>query len=168
MVLVADVDRIPVHTLVPVGIRPARISDALFFGRGLRDAEILRTSGVEKPPTQSTLLLWWWLQKKYESLYCIEAAGTRIGFIGLYNLSRNSGEITLVIFGKEHRRLGYGTKTFSLFIQDLPAYYPKRIVVRINGDNDIAMSFWTKLGFRELDVRHDGVRTMYTDLAQSS
>ncbi len=146
-------------------LRPARFSDAPFFGEMLRNAEILKTSGVDKPIAQSTLLLWWWLKKTYVRLYCIDAASTCIGFIGLCNpMPDNSAEITLVIFQERHRRVGYGTMSFTLFMRSLQKYsFIKRLIARVTTDNRAALSFWAKLGFSEVHLS-DNVAVMSMDL----
>lgn len=145
-------------------LRPVRFSDAPFFGEILRNADILKTSGVDKPLTQSWFLLWCWLKRKYSLLYCIEADSTRIGFIGLYNLTHDSGEVTLVIFDKAFRRRGYGTKAFAVFVQYFShSLSLRKLIIRVAIDNHPAMSFWTKLGFREPHVRDD-ITVMSMDL----
>ncbi len=146
-------------------LKPAGFSDAPFFGEILRDAGILKTSGTKKPIAQSTLLLWWWLKKTYIRLYRIDVASTRIGFIGLCSpMPDESAEITLVIFQERHRRVGYGTMSFSMFMWNLQRYsFVKRLIARVTTDNHAALSFWTKLGFSEVRV-NDNVAVMSMDL----
>lgn len=161
LTLAPDKDR--KSTKCRIGLRPARFSDASFFFEVLGQAEILRTSCAEKPLTQSRFLLWWWLRRRYASLYCIEADSKLIGFIGLYNLREDSGDITLVIFNEKDRRLGYGTRAFTLFVQGLPSYFPKRMFVSVAKDNHPSLSFWRRLGFRESADR-DHIMIMCADL----
>jgi RimJ/RimL family protein N-acetyltransferase len=95
----------------------------------------------------------------------IECGSKRIGFIGLYDLRLGeSAEMTLVIFDKNIRRHGYGSRVFRIFTQNLKKIsLLKRIMVRVKTDNSISTSFWQKLGFRELHVA-DGIKTMFIDL----
>jgi RimJ/RimL family protein N-acetyltransferase len=147
-----------------IGLRPLRIFDGRLVNSGLRDDDILRSGGLAKPLSGSWISLWWWLKKTYVLSYCIEIRSEPIGFIGLYNMSPDrSAEISLAIFDKRNRRLGYGTRAFNLLAQNIKRY-PGEIRVRIRTDNHAAVSFWSKLGFKELSDLGD-MKLMSMDLS---
>ncbi|MCL4475446.1 MAG: hypothetical protein M1508_04360 [Nitrospirae bacterium] len=86
-------------------LRPLRIIDIPLVRKGLRDKDVLRTTGPGKPLSGECLSVWWWLKKTYTILLCIEVESTCVGFIGLYNLKPGeSAEITLAIFDRGMRR----------------------------------------------------------------
>jgi ribosomal protein S18 acetylase RimI-like enzyme len=138
-----------------IRLRPLTIFDGCIISNSFKNGDILRSGGPAEPISKSWLSLWWWLKRTYVLLYCIEAGSEIIGFIGLYNLSRDrSAELSLGIFDSRNRRLGYGTKAFNLLTQNLKRY-PREIRVRVRTDNQTAISFWSKLGFKEVINIHD-------------
>ena len=144
-------------------LRPLRIFDGCVINHALRDADISGSAGLANPISKSWFSLWWWLKKTYVLSYCIEAGSELIGFIGLYNLSRDrSAEISLTIFDKRNRRLGYGTTAFNLLTRNLKRY-PPEIRIRVRTDNQAAISFWSKLGFKEL-INLDNMKVMSMNL----
>jgi RimJ/RimL family protein N-acetyltransferase len=146
-----------------IKLRLPKISDGSSLNAGLRNMEILETSGLNHPAFESRLSAWWWLRKTYDLLYSIEVGATCIGFIGLYNLKRDrSTEMTLVIFDRKNRRTGYGTRVFNLLARVLERKFLK-ILVRVRADNNASISFWSKLGFKGL-ADHNGIRIMSLDI----
>ena len=97
--------------------------------------------------------------------YFIESDSRRIGFIGLYYLRPGkSAEMTLMIFDNNNRRMGYGTKAFTIFIYTLKRYsLIEEIIVKVKTGNHASISFWTKLGFEEL-YSLNGIKVMSMDL----
>ena len=148
-----------------IGLRQLRFSDIPFLCDGLRDKEILATNGLSKQISLSWLSVWWWIKKTFTLIYCINCDSKRIGFIGLYNLKLGkSSEMTLVIFDKDMRRVGYGSKAFNIFAQNLKKHsIAEKIIVKVRIDNNISISFWQKLGFKELN-KINGIQTMYKNL----
>ena len=72
--------------------------------------------------------------------------------------------MTLVIFKDQYRRHGYGSWAFAIFIKYLKEQHlVKQLIVRIETENDISISFWQKLGFRESQII-DNVMTLHMDL----
>lgn len=132
-------------------MRPLSIFDGPFIRRELGSTDVLKANGMDGPPSASWLALWWWFRKTYTLPYCIEVGSERIGFLGLFNIDPGeSAELSLVIFSGEERRLGYGTTAFRLLTESLRrCILVERIVVRVKADNHAALSFWSKLGFRE-------------------
>jgi len=140
-----------------IGLRLLRFSDVSFLCNKLRDKDILATNGLSKTISSSWLSVWWWIKKTFTLVYCIKCDSKRIGFIGLYKLKLGkSAEMTLVIFDKDMRRIGYGSRAFTIFTKYLKDHYiVKKMVVRIKTDNLISISFWKKLGFREISIKND-------------
>jgi ribosomal protein S18 acetylase RimI-like enzyme len=131
-------------------LRPFRIPDGPTVRNGLRDMNLPGPDGMNRLLSMSWLSVWWWLKKRYSLLYCIEVDSDCIGLTGLYDLkSDGSCEMTLIIFDVKNRRKGYGTRVFSLLAENLSAHGSK-IAVRTRKDNGASVSFWKKLGFKEL------------------
>jgi RimJ/RimL family protein N-acetyltransferase len=146
-----------------IRLRPLRIFDGCLISNGFSNGDILRSGGLAEPISKSWFSLWWWLKKTYVLSYCIEAGSELIGFIGLYNLSHDrSAELSLAIFDNSNRRMGYGTMAFNLLTQNIKRYSPE-IMVRVKADNQAAISFWSKLGFKELSDLGD-MKLMSLDL----
>ncbi|MCL4475783.1 MAG: GNAT family N-acetyltransferase [Nitrospirae bacterium] len=149
-------------------LRPLRIFDVPLIRKGLRDKDVLRTTGPGKPVSGGCLLVWWWLKKTYPILFCIEVASKCIGFIGLYNLIGESAEVTLVLLDNGNRRLGYGSRAYRAFVTNLPrSSFIKKFIVTVKADNYPSISFWKKLGFEELDSMN-GIKTMALGLDENS
>jgi len=116
----------------------------------------LRALGLTASVSGSSLYLWWWLRKTFILRYAIEADSRLIGFMGLYHLiPGQSTELTLLIPDDKRRRLGYGTRAFTLFAQNLKRYSSvEKLIVKVKPDNEAACSFWSKLGFEKKDNRN--------------
>ncbi len=153
-------------------LRPLRLSDGPFLSNGLRDEDILKAKGLNKPVSPSWFFIWWWFRKTYICPFCIELNSMPIGFIGLYNVRLGkSAEISLVIFDKTLRRQGYGTRAFKLFAKSLQRHsVVEKILIKIKADNHIALSFWRKLGFVEASISNgiNGIISMSMDLLMAS
>lgn len=138
-----------------VRLRPLRVFDGPFFASGLKDEDILSASGLNRPIASSWFSVWWWwMGKTFTPPYCIEYDSGRIGFIGLYNLiPGKSAEMSLIIFDRNNRRMGYGTRAFKLCAQGMQRHSAvKEIIVKVKTDNHSALSFWKKLGFVEAGI----------------
>lgn len=137
-----------------IRLRPLRVFDGPFFASGLKDEDILSTSGLNRPIASSWFSVWWWMKKTFIPAYFIECDSKQIGFIGLYNLiPGKSAEMSLAIFDKNNRRLGYGTRAFNICAQGMQRHsVVKEIIVKVKTDNHGALSFWKKLGFVEAGI----------------
>ncbi len=145
--------RIPrVMSAPPMRLRPARILDGPFFSEGFRRKDFLLVNNLEKPIYSSWLLVWWWMKRTFLCTYCILVDSRRIGFIGMYNLRfHKSVEISVFIFEKHMRHLGYGSKALNLLAQNLKRFsFAGEIIARVRFDNPIGLSFCRKNGFKEL------------------
>lgn len=72
--------------------------------------------------------------------------------------------MTLAILDKNMRRLGYGSKAFNIFAQNLQRYSViEKLLIKVKTDNHSALSFWRKVGFLEINT-FDGLTTMSMDL----
>jgi RimJ/RimL family protein N-acetyltransferase len=132
-----------------IRLRPPRFRDRHVIGDGLRNEAVLSPRGRTGLISKSYISVWWLLRQTYTVLYCIEADSVCIGFIGIYNLQPDrSAELSLMIFDRKNRRLGYGTKAFNLLEQNLDRYHIK-LNVRIAPENTASLSFCKKLGFEE-------------------
>lgn len=146
-----------------IRLRPLRIFDGPFISNGLKNNDILTAGGLNNAILKPWFLVWWWLKRKYVFLYCIEVGPECVGFTGLYNLSPDrSAELTLAIFDTANRRRGYGTKVFNLLAQNLKRYFVN-VEVKVKADNHAALSFWSKLGFKELCDMGD-IKMLHMDL----
>jgi len=136
-----------------VRLRPLRISDIPFMYNKLQDKEILKAIGLTRPFAGSWFHLWWWLRKTLIFRYAIEADSRLIGFAGLHHLlPGKSIELTLIVTDEKSRRLGYGTRAFTLIAQTLKRYSSvETLIVKVKHDNETARSFWSKLGFEKQD-----------------
>jgi len=148
-----------------LGLRRLRIFDGPFIRDILMDRDILKSGGLSKPISKSWFFVWWWIKKTFEPAYCVEFDSKRIGFIGLYDLKLGkSAEMTLVIYEKNCRRMGYGTRTFHILAQALRRYnLIEKIVVKVREDNHASISFWTGLGFEDVHSL-GGIRVMSLDI----
>lgn len=135
-------------------LRPLRMSDGPFMLRGFNDAAILKANGLSTPIVTSWFSVWWWMKKTFTPGYFIECDSKLIGFIGLYNLMiGKSAEMSLIIFDKDARRLGYGTRAFNICTQSMQRHsVAKEILIHVKADNHSALSFWSKLGFVETGI----------------
>jgi RimJ/RimL family protein N-acetyltransferase len=146
-------------------LRPLRIFDGPFIGEGLRDEVVLKANGLSSPISSSWWVVWWWIKRTFMITYCIECDSRRIGFVGLYDLRLGElAEISVVIFDKNVRRLGYGSKAFTMLSQNLrKCSVVEKVVARVKTDNNISISFLQKLGFKEMNAAH-GITIMFIDL----
>jgi RimJ/RimL family protein N-acetyltransferase len=137
-----------------IRLRPLRIIDANFLLKRFKNEGILFNSFRHKTPVPVLLSFWWWIKKTFIPAYCIECDSRQIGFIGLYNLiPGKSAEMSLVIFDKNNRRMGYGTRAFNICVKGMQRHFVvKEIIVRVKTDNYGALSFWKKLGFVETGI----------------
>src|SRR5208283_2800272 len=96
-------------------------------------------------------------EKDLYSCLCYRMRFKQIGFIGLYNLMiGKSAEMSLIIFDKNNRRLGYGTKVFNICVQGMQRHsVVTEILVKVKTDNHGALSFWRKLGFLQAGIIND-------------
>jgi RimJ/RimL family protein N-acetyltransferase len=158
--------RIP-YTLTSgdIHLRRFRFSDYPFLIDGLTNQGTFPSHELHKPVFFLWPSVWWWIKTTFTVMYCIEFRSRRVGFIGLYNLELGkSSEITLVIFRREHRRYGYGSKAFSLLAGYLKNHdMLDTIIVKTEMANLVALTFWQKLGFKEDNVSHKIVK-MHIDL----
>ena len=148
-------------------LRRMRISDVPLMREGLSRTGFSATARQpNRGKWRSALALWWWLRRTYILLFCIEAGGERIGFVGLCNLTPpESAEITLVLFDPRHRRRGYGTRAYHSLIRTLSqGPLVKRIIAKVSVDNGQSLSFWGKMGLREIEIRN-GKKTFAQELS---
>jgi RimJ/RimL family protein N-acetyltransferase len=144
--------RIPrVMTAPPMKLRPVRILDGPFLSEGFRREDFLLVNNLKNPIYSWWPLVWWWVRRSFICPYCILVDSRRIGFIGLYNLKfRKSTEISLFIFEKQMRHLGYGSKALNLLAQNLKRFsFVDEIIANVRLDNRVALSFCRKNGFEE-------------------
>ena len=136
-----------------VRLRPLRISDIEFMCSEMQDKDLLKAIGLTRPFTGACFHLWWWFRKTFIFRYAIEADSRLVGFMGLYHvLPGNSTELTLIVTDEKNRRLGYGTRAFSLLAQNLERYSSvEKLIVKVKPGNEAARSFWSKLGFEKQD-----------------
>jgi RimJ/RimL family protein N-acetyltransferase len=159
--------RIPRYmTTPPIRLRPVGILDGPFLTEGFKREDFLLVNNLKKPMYSSWLLVWWWIKRTFVCTYCILIDSGRIGFIGLHNLKfRKSIEISLFIFEKHMRHLGYGSRALNLLAQNLKkSSFVDEIIAKIRFDNRVALSFYEKNGFKEL-YAEDQIITMSSNWA---
>lgn len=144
-----------------ITLRPLRIADVPFMRKSLTATDAAGT-GPGRTLSLSCLGVWWWLKKTYPIFFCIEVASQCVGFIGLYNLTGDSAEITLVICEPADRRLGYASRAYHALAASL-SRSPLTLLVRVAVDNRPSLAFWEKNGFNRLNGA-DGIRTMIAPL----
>jgi RimJ/RimL family protein N-acetyltransferase len=150
-----------------IGLRPLRIADVPLIRNGLPGKDVSGSGAPGNLVSPSCLRVWWWLKKTYKILFSIEVASKCVGFIGLYNLERESAEVTLLIIDSRDRRRGYASRAYNAVDASLSrSSFFKRIIVRVRADNHPSLSFWKKLGFDELHTGN-GITTMAKDLKAS-
>lgn len=72
--------------------------------------------------------------------------------------------MTLVIFDKKNRRIGYGTRAFHILAQTLKrCHLIEKIIVKVKEDNHASIAFWTELGFENMHSFND-IKVMSIDL----
>jgi ribosomal protein S18 acetylase RimI-like enzyme len=146
-----------------ITLRPLRIADVPFIRKSLTGTDAAGT-GPGRTLSLSCLGVWWWLKKTYPIFFCIEVASQCVGFIGLYNLKGDSGEVTLVICHPADRRLGYASRAYHALAASLSrSLLFKTLLVRVAVDNMPSLAFWEKIGFDRLNGA-DGIRTMASDI----
>jgi hypothetical protein len=70
----------------------------------------------------------------------------------------------MVLFDKDVRGIGYGSRVAALLLESLKKYsIAKRVIARVKADNHISLSFVRKLGFVETTTSDDIV-TLSLDL----
>ena len=97
--------------------------------------------------------------------YCVECDSKRIGFVGLHDLRLGKVvEISMVLFDKDVRRIGYGSRVVAILSRNLKKYsIAERLIARVKTDNYISLSFVHKLGFVETNT-FDDIVTLSLDL----
>jgi RimJ/RimL family protein N-acetyltransferase len=160
--------RIPRYmTTPPIRLRPVHILDGPFLSEGFQREDFLLVNNLKKPVYSSWLSVWWWMRRSFICAYCILVDSRRIGFIGLYNLKfRKSVEISLFIFEKHMRHLGYGSKALNLLAQNLRRFsFVDEIIAKVRLDNRVAVSFCRKNGFKEVYAENH-ILTMSSNLVK--
>jgi len=130
-------------------LRPVRISDKPSISKILERNDILKSSGVTRLRTTPWFLLYRWLRRTFFAAYCIERNARTIGFIGIYNLVPDkSAEISLAIFDPADRMKRTGSRAFQVFCKSYFSSAPgNTLIARVRNDNEVARSFWARLGF---------------------
>ena len=158
--------RIPRYmTTPPIKLRPVRVLDGSFLSKGFEGKEFLLANDMTRPVHFSRFLAWWWIKRTFVCTYCILIDSRKIGFVGLYNLKfRKSVEISLFIFEKHMRHLGYGSKALDLLAHNFRKFsFVDEIIAKVRLDNRVAVSFCQKNGFKEL-YAEDHIITMSLNL----
>jgi RimJ/RimL family protein N-acetyltransferase len=132
-------------------LRPVKVSDCPRLLSGLNSQDILKVNGMTSPLSASRISLWWWMKKTFDLARIIEHEGSTIGFIGLYDLRiKTSAKMSLIIFDREHRNRGYGSRAFHVLMRHIRTCLPiQKIVIEVQRDNTPGMSFWRKCGFHD-------------------
>ncbi len=99
-------------------------------------------------------------QAKGDVLYAIEAEGTYIGDIDIVIIPKErKAEITLFIGDRTQWGKGYGRETVTLVLNDLFSLETVDTVeIDVAAQNQRALRFWKKLGFREYRIDDRGTR----------
>jgi RimJ/RimL family protein N-acetyltransferase len=146
-------------------LRPLRIFDAPFMSVRLREEALLKANGSSDPMFLWWWVFWWWIRRTFVLSYCVECDSRRIGFVGLHDLRLGEVvEASMVLFDKDVRGIGYGSRVAALLLESLKKYsIAKRVIARVKADNHISLSFVRKLGFVETTTSDDIV-TLSLDL----
>ena len=158
--------RIPRYmTTPPIRLRPVRILDGPFLSEGFKREDFLLVNNLKKPIYSSWFPVWWWIKRTFVCTYCILIDSRKIGFIGLYNFKfRKCVEISLFIFEKHMRHLGYGSETLNLLTKTFRKFsFVDEVIAKVKVDNHVAISFYQRNGFKEL-YTEGSIITMSTNL----
>ena len=141
-----------------------KITDGPYLRKQLADTEATSYSLLTSPVSASWFHVWLKMKKIFNLAYIIVVDSQPVGFIGLYNIiPGQSAEMSLVLFDKEQRSRGYGSRAFHLLAFNLQKYsIVKGIFVDYKTDNADAQSFWNRCGFKE-ECRQDNLITMFRD-----
>lgn len=133
-----------------VKLRPLRIYDGRLLLSGLNRQDILKANAVSSL-SACRVSLWWWIKKTFDLSKIIEHGGAVIGFIGLYDLRINaSAKMSLVIFDREQRNRGYGSRAFHILAGHIrTSLHIHKILVEVEKDNISGLAFWRRCGFHE-------------------
>jgi ribosomal protein S18 acetylase RimI-like enzyme len=133
-----------------VKLMPLKIYNVRLLLSGLNRQDILKANAVSSL-TACPVSLWWWIKKTFDLSRIIEHDGAVIGFIGLYDLRVNtSAKMSLVIFDREQRNRGYGSRAFHILTgQIMTSLHLQKIFVEVEKDNISGLAFWRRCGFHE-------------------
>ena len=148
-----------------IQLRSMKISDGSYLRKQLADTEALSYTLLTKPVSGSWFRVWLRMKTIFNLAFMIDVDGKPVGFAGLYNLiPGQSAEMSLVIFDREKRRRGYGSRAVDLLVNNLQTHsIVKSIFVEYKSNNIGAQSFWSKCGFVE-KCRQENLITMVRDL----
>jgi RimJ/RimL family protein N-acetyltransferase len=148
-----------------VDLRYMKISDGPFLQKQLAEREALSYTELRRPVPASWFYVWRRMKKIFDVAFIVVVDVKPVGFIGLYNLVLgHSAELSLVIFDKEKRMQGYGSRAFNLLADSLrTSSMVKSIFVTYKGNNTDGRSFWSRCGFQE-KCRKDNLVTMFREL----
>lgn len=106
-----------------------------------------------------------WIRKAYDLAWCVEVDSVPAGFAGIYGLRPGrSAEASLVLFDRTLRRRGYGRRVLRMVSGTLAARAGvRKLSVSVRKDNQSAVLFWSKIGFRSTGCEED-ICSMELDL----
>jgi RimJ/RimL family protein N-acetyltransferase len=143
-------------------LRPLCISDSAFLKYGFKEGEYPGVSA-------SGAAILRWIKKTYDLFWCIEIDLVPAGFAAVRRLRPGiSAEAGLIVFDSALRRRGYGGRAFRLISNTLAVRVGvKKLNVRVLKDNQPALLFWKKMGFKSVCCE-EGVCSMELDLARGA
>lgn len=148
-----------------IHLRCMTIGDAPLLRKHLAGREALSYTERSSPVSASWFRVWLKLKKIFDFAFMIDIDCETVGFIGIYDLAPGqSAGMSLVIFDREKRGKGCGSRAFRLLAHNLKSYSTVRsLSVTYKSRNAAARSFWTKCGFLETS-RQDTMVTMSRDI----
>jgi len=155
---------------VLLGRMPAKIhaGEILLRRSSFHDLAFVRDNLDECFESCSAFRCWWRLRSVFAFLYIVEISGRPAGIFGISRFEPGiSAEVSLALFDKTLRRLGYGREIISLASEMLLSRARVRqLLVTVEPENHAALSFWQGLGFQQAGTR-GGNAVLSLDLNQA-
>lgn len=138
-------------------IRNAEDADVPFYAMWWNDGEVMAYAGFPKGLNTTLQKVAEIISRDNEksSMHLVaEIGGRPVGEMS-YKISGDIAEIGIKICDKDYRDRGYGKKLLSMLIAELFKRGAQKIVLGTNYLNKRARAVYSRLGFKEVEIRRD-------------